>query len=394
MSEFRKEVSGAEKFMVAINEIRPPFVIQLVLEAPEVPPPELLFDALEETTAANPGSRLVLDPASHPLSWMLGPSPTLTEVDAPAFDGQSEAEAPFFRFALDATQGPSCELLRVQGRDRSYLVFRALHAVMDGQGTIAWVKDFMRCLRGEAPVGHPSTLAVDALMREIQAELRPVPESNALHPFGPAKTESENRYHWRRVTVDKPLGPKVVGRIAAAVGERARAGGAEGPVRINLPTDLRHYRKDERTTGNLFNTLSLDVPPGASPDALGMRVVQMLYKDEGIRPFALYRPEEAGSLDVHRVKVLWDMAHLHDTGRYGFSASISHLGVLKSSEFTAPGLNPTGAFFVPLVGDSGCVVHLAGFDERVEATVGLSDRFVGKGQLDELAEMVRRAAAT
>lgn len=391
MDTFRKEVSGAEKFMIALNEQRPPFVIQLVVECEEVPEPEVLHDALTRTTAANPGSRLALDKDERPLSWVLGPEPTLTVVDAPDFLGQSEAEAPFLRWAMDATNGPTCELVRVTGRHKTYLVFRALHAVMDGQGTIAWVKDFMRCLRGESPVGHPSTLSVDEMLREMRADMRPIPQPDALHPFGRPKPETTGAYFWQRVSVGRPLGPKVVGHISAKVAERARAGGVTGPVRINLPTDLRHYRPNERTTGNMFSALALDVPPGASPDAIGLKVVQLLYKHEGARPFGMYRAEETGSLDVHRVKVLWDLAHLHDTGLYSFSTSISHLGILKRADFSAPGLSPHAVFFVPLVGDSGCVVHLAGFDDRTEATVGLSDRFAGEGQLEELAEIVRRS---
>lgn len=389
MSEFRKEVSGTEKFMIALNEQRPPFVIQLVVECDEAPEPERLHDALEATTRVNPGSRLALDLGKKPLSWVLGPPPNLTVLEAPDFVGQSEADAPFFRWALDATNGPTCELVRVTGRHKTYLVFRALHAVMDGQGTIAWVKDFMRCLRGEAPAGHPSTLSVDEMLREIRADMRPIPQPDALHPFGRPKPETQGGYSWRRVSVDRPLGPKVVGHISARVAARARAGGVEGPVRINLPTDLRHLRPSERTTGNMFSSLAIDVPPGASADAIGLKVVQLLYKKEGARPFGMYRAEETGSLDVHRVKVLWDLAHLHDTGLYSFSTSISHLGVLSSGDFGAPDLRPRAVFFVPLVGDSGCVVHLAGFDERTEATVGLSDRFTGEGQLEELAELVR-----
>lgn len=75
MSEFRKEVSGTEKFMIALNEQRPPFVIQLVVECEEAPGPEALHDALEAATAVNPGSCLRLDLASKPLSWVLGPPP-------------------------------------------------------------------------------------------------------------------------------------------------------------------------------------------------------------------------------------------------------------------------------------------------------------------------------
>jgi hypothetical protein len=271
------------------------------------------------------------------------------------------------------------------------LIFRAAHAVMDGQGVVAWVKDFMRCLRGEDPIGHKSAITIDQLLGNRGTKRRPVPQLDALHPCGRAASETRGRFYWRRITVARPLDSMIVGRIAVSLAEAAREHG-EGPVRINLPTDLRHYCPDERTTGNLFNSLFVEVPPGASPEMIGMRVVQMLYKDEGKKPFGLYATDEAGSLAIQRVKVLWDLAHLHDFGRYAFSATLSHLGTLKSAELSQPGsFAATGAYFIPLVGDSGCVVSLNGLDDKTEACVGLSDRFAGEGQIDALAERIRSA---
>src|SRR5688572_15462680 len=146
---FQKNLSVADKFFIAINELRPPFVIQLVLEGDGDPAPELLDEALEKTTRANPGSSLVLHEEGDAAHWKLGPEPTLTLFEAPEFDASSGYNAPFLMWPMDAKKGPTCELVKVRGKQKTYLIFRALHAVMDGQGTLAWVKDFMRCLRGE-----------------------------------------------------------------------------------------------------------------------------------------------------------------------------------------------------------------------------------------------------
>ena len=82
---------------------------------------------------------------------------------------------------------------------------------------------------------------------------------------------------------------------------------------------------------------------------------------------------------------------LHATGLYCFSATLSHLGVLQGALLSGPGFTATGAFFVPLVGDSGCVVSLNGFDGHTEAAVGLSERFCKDGALDRLADLIRGA---
>jgi hypothetical protein len=387
---YEREVSASEKFFIAYNELRPPFIIQLALELDGDPQPEALFDALERTTSVNPGSSLVLDQTREPPKWILGPPPTLTLVDAPDFEGFGGDEAPFFMWPLHAHEGPTCELLLVHGKSHNYLVFRALHAVMDGQGTLLWVKDFMRSLRGEAPLGHPSTLIADELIRSMKAKKRAPPGGDALHPFGRANLELPGDYRWRRVVVDRPLDADVSGRIAVALADQARTFG-EGKVRINLPTDLRHYRPEERITANFFNSLFLEVAPNASAEMIGLKIVQMIYKNEGMKPVGVYANNEVGSLAIHRIRVMRDLAHLHDTGLYPFSATLSHLGHLKSAELSAPNASSRGAYFIPLVGDSGCVVTLNGFDERTEACVGLADRFTEGGGLLRLASLVETA---
>jgi hypothetical protein len=391
MSTFKKNLSVPDKFFIAINELRPPFVIQLVLEGDGDPAPELLDEALEKTTRANPGSSLALHEDGDTAYWTLGPEPTLTLFDAPAFEAGSGENAPFLMWPMDAKKGPTCELVAVRGKEKTYLVFRALHAVMDGRGTLAWVKDFMRCLRGEEPVGHPSMLTVDELIRDMDTPRRKVPEADSIHPFGRADLSAKGSFHWRRITAPRPLAGNASGRIAVAIAERARRGGRQGNVRINLPVDLRHYVPHERTTGNLFSGLFLDVLPEATADGLALGTVKALYQQDETKTVGISWTHETGSLAAFRVKVFWDLHHLHDEGLYAFSATLSHLGMLRQAELSAPIFTTTSAFFVPLVGDSGCVVSLNGFDDHTEVAVGLSDRFTREGQLDELAELVRRA---
>ncbi len=386
-----RTMSASEKYFVALNELRPPFVIQLVLEGDGDPDPQALDDALVAAAAVNPGCSLVIDEEPGAPGWKLGAEPTLTLVDAPEFEGRSDAGAPFLMWPLDSKSGPTCELVKVRGKKKTYLVFRALHAVMDGQGTVLWVKDVMRCLRGEAPIGHPSTLTADQIIKEMSVARRPNLAEDAMHPFGPADPKATGAYHWKRVSSTRTLDSLASGRITVAIAELCRRDGREGIVRINLPTDLRHYRPEELGTGNFFTSLFLEVPPGATPEAMALRIVQLLYKHEGLKSIGISWTDKTGPLDAFRVKVYWDLHHLHDLGTYVFSSSLSHLGVLRSAELSLPGFETTSAFFIPLVGDSGCVVSLNGIDDRTEACVGLSARFCRTDELDRLAAAVQRA---
>ena len=390
MEGYRRRLTSGEKSMVALNELRPPFVIQLTIEGSGDPAPEALYEALQQTTAVNPGSRLRLDEGESGDYWVLGPEPTFTVVDAPDFRASGAEDAPFLRWPLNASTGPTCELVHVRGQDRGYLIFRALHGVMDGQGTLLWAKDFMRCLRGEPALGHPSTIDVQTLCDDERDNKRPLPPYDALHPLGPAKEETEGRYAWRAVRVPGRLRSDASGRIAICLSEQAALHNElPGAIRIHLPTDLRAHCRSERSTGNLFGSLFLDVEADATPVAVGMKIVKMLVHRDGKKPAGLYAGNEAGTMAAHRVKAFIDLNHLHSSGRYAFSATLSHLGRLDSASLSGPGWQATSALFVPLVGDA-CVVSINGFDDHSVIAVGASDRHEPE-KLDVLAAALRTA---
>ena len=388
---YRRRVASGEKTMVALNELRPPFVIQLVLEGEGEPEPQVLYDALQATTAANPGSALRLQESDDGDYWVAGPAPTFTVVDEPTFAASGRHDAPFLRWRLSATTGPTCELVYVRGRDRNHLVFRALHAVMDGQGTLAWAKDFMRCLRGEAPVGHPSTLDVHQLYEGAVDDLRPLPNHDALHPLGLAGDRATGRYGWRRIKVDRPLSAEATGRMALAIRALAlRHHDTDGVIRLHLPTDLRPYIPKVRSTANLFGSLFLEVDGSTDPETVGLQIVRMLYEREGLRLAGFVSFGEIGTMAAHRVKAYLDLCHQHDTGRYPFSGMLSHLGRHGADSLSGTDWRSTSAVFVPLVSDA-CVMSVHGFDEHTEVAVGVSDRFDTDGRLDTLANALEEA---
>lgn len=392
MKAYEREVSSSDRGFIAQDALFPPTIIQLLLEGVGNPAPETLREALGRTSDANPGSSLILDESGSVLKWRNGPPPALTIVDAPEFDASDDRDARVHHVPLNARTGPTCGLLLVRGKTKTYLIFCALHAVMDGQGVIRWAQDFMKCLRGEEPVGHPGTLTVDQFLREMAAPRRALAPADALHPFGPANPRGETGpFHWRRLTVDRALNAKVSGRIGVALANRARTEGGEGAFRLTLPADLRHYRPGERMTGNFFGGLHIEVSPDADADDVALRIVQALYTHESIKRVGLYAGDSVASLAAIQVGMYFDLAHLDDTGRYHFSATLSKLGVLKSTDFSAPSFRGTSAFFVPLEGDSGCTITLNGYDQHTEATVGLSHRFAGNGHLDAFVDLVRVA---
>ncbi|MEP6835256.1 MAG: class I SAM-dependent methyltransferase [Gemmatimonas sp.] len=248
----------------------------------------------------------------------------------------------------------------------------------------------MKCMRGEEPVGYASTLTVDQFLKEMAAPRRALPPSDALPVFGAANPRGGlGPFHRRRLTVDRPLNSKMSGRIGVALAHRARTEeGGEGAVRLAMPADLRHYRPGERIAGNFFGGLHIEVPPDADADDIALKIVQALYTGESIKRVGLFAGDRVASLAALQVGIYFELAHVDDTGRYRFSATLSNLGLLKSAELSAPGFQVTSAFFVPLEGDSGCTITINGYDQHTEVVLGLSHRFAGEGRLDAFVDLV------
>ena len=391
MGPYERDVASCERALIAHDELRAPTLVQFVIEGVGNLEPEPVRQALRLATEANPGAALVLDETQASIRWRVGATPDLTAIDAPAFTGSSDAGAPFLLSPLTAHGGPSCGVLLIRGTSKVYVVFRALHAVMDGRGMLCWARDVMRCLRGEAPHGHPDTLTVDQLLRDAARPPRPTVLPNAIPAFGATDLDATpGGSRWQRVTVERPLDALASGRIAVALAHRARAHGGEGIFRINIPVDLRPHRPDVRTTANLFSCLHIDITPDASSETLPLSIVQRLYRQEPLRRLGLYASHDCASLAAFRVMTLFELAREHDTGHYTTSATLTNLGVLESAELGAPGFRATSAYFIPSAG-GGCVITLTGVDGHTEAGVGLSARCAGGGQLDELAALVRAA---
>lgn len=388
---YQRDVSPAERWFIARDALRPPTVIQLVVEGVGNPNPDNLRDALQHTAIANPGSSLVLSESENGLQWRIGPTPALTVVDAPEFEALDDHNANFLHTPYNARTGPTCGLFLVHGKTNTYLIFRALHAVMDGQGVRRWAQDFMRCLRHETPEGNPSTFTMSELAKELAVPRRAQPLRDALHPFGPAVPPGgKGRFHWKRLTNLRPLHVKDSARIAIALADHARAR-ESGTFRLAVPADLRHYHPDERTTANFFGSLHIDVPEGADPDNVALRIVHAMYTHEALKPIGLFASDQAASLAVMQVAHYYDLARQDDTGRYAFSATLSNLGVMNGVDYSAPDFSARSAFFVPLEGDLGCAVSVNGFDGHTEVAVGLSNRFASAGNLDVFAQLMRNA---
>src|SRR5688572_7611074 len=232
-SAFRRRISPNERLYLAGERLSPPFAIQVFVEGEGAIDIDQLRRAVAAASRACPGVRLIakgkywVDTGESPRVRAIGPIRDLTVENAP-----------FLWDRLDPHTGPTCEVLLHRG-ERTTLVFRAFHGVMDGRGVLLWVHEVFRALRGEAAVGADATETDLGLLER----LGPVTRRTGLRfdtpsPVAPASAGAvrDTEFLWHRRTVQGGHAG-LVAKLAAVLADAADA----PSTRVMVPVDLRRH---------------------------------------------------------------------------------------------------------------------------------------------------------
>lgn len=365
---YQRPVSIVERIWLGVDSSFPPYAVQIVLEGSGQLEETHLRSAVAQASQANPGSRLVLKGISRNLYWRdSGISPPVRRVTGDLWDGYTARHASFFSEPLPHT-GPTAEVLVVDG-PVPRLVFRALHAVMDGRGAYLWVEDVFRCLRGEEPLGSSSTLAEWQVAKRITSLKRKLPPIDSIAVTGKSRSGNPGTT-WRRLTFHGAY-PKVLGRVIWAVAQSAWRYG-EGGVRLMIPTDLRQRAPEERSTGNLSIALHVDVQRDSTPDTI-MRDIRSQIDQK----FDCMLFEGGSGLNLVPIRLLGASIKLigrrhHAKGLYSASGLITNLGLIDTRALSGGGFTTTTTFVMPPCWDNlSTFILMTGSTGRVEILVSV-----------------------
>jgi hypothetical protein len=130
---YTRKLSPIERASLVLNEFCN-YNCDIVVEGHGGLSVETLRNAVEKAAQANPGSRVRLRGVLGFSRWVdSGVTPEVQEVRASSWDGRSERGAAFLEERFDALAGgPVCKLVYVRGSP-ARIVFRALHAAVDGR---------------------------------------------------------------------------------------------------------------------------------------------------------------------------------------------------------------------------------------------------------------------
>ncbi|MDA8142257.1 MAG: hypothetical protein M0036_26725 [Desulfobacteraceae bacterium] len=382
---FYRKVSPIERVFTLLHEMDKPFSNQVVLEGTGVLDVSRWEKAVAAACEANPGSRLVYRGISRWAKWVdSGVAAPIVQVDGSHWDALSSDGAPFLLTSLPFKETHSCEVVLLTGNPLR-VVFRTLHATMDGRGTQLWIEDIFRALRGEPLLGASSSINDAEFVAGLSAPKRwERKKRNCLAPTGPIDG-SEPGNVWRRTRV-KGKFSKLLPQVAIAIGKEARK---QGPCNVcfNVPVDLRARAGAARSTANLTRRIILYIPPDATPESVQQHMLEKLNdmsRDPEILKIAYYIPLKWIELFFVRFR-----KRNLGSGWYYSTGTLSNLGRLPIEAYEGGGFKADTGFYIP-PGTEGkpLFVTLAGCGEFIEVIISMPKTLASNGRIDQLLDRI------
>jgi hypothetical protein len=387
---YTRKLSPIERASLALNEFCN-YNCDIVVEGQGALSVDTLRSAVHKAARANPGSRVRLRGVLGFSRWVdSGIAPEVLEVRAASWDGRSERGAAFLEERFDALAGgPICKLLYVRGSP-AHIVFRALHAAVDGRSLLHWIAEVFRALRGEPLLGSPCTYVEWDVMRKFQDKVNrgaldaPSTEPNLPVISSSAVRSTRLRYIWRAVMIPGNI-PNVLAKFAIFLAQYARRS-AHGRICFTVPVDLRTLREEVLSLGNLTGYLSIPIGPGDSTRdfsrQLSLRVRNHI---DCYRPDILKKLPWVPLRTIRREIGRGLQRTLYETVPEAMSGGVVSMGNFPLQNLSTPDFAPLAV--IPIPGFAGKLNVVTIFTQRhTVTTFAAPESYNTEGQLDALLD--------
>ncbi len=385
---YSRRLSAMERYSLVIDAAYR-YHVDGVVEGVGDIEPALLQAAVDKAAEANPGVRVRLKGVLGFCRWVdSGIAPVVHVVNGNAWDGASDSNSQFMAQRLGVLEGgPVADVLLVHGCDqRTRLVFRGLHAALDGRGMMHWMLEVFRALRGEALHGSNSTLTdldIQAQFRDSVVIEPPAAPVLCLPVLPPTPKDEPLAYVWRRVIIGRNVS-SLLPKTAVFLADWARKQGA-GEVGFTVPVDYRGLRTDEMSVGNLTGYLRLTVAAEDTAKTLMQQLNQKIRHYADCKQF----PGARVLLWIPVRYMLKKLLQNIDSVLYSVSpglpsGGIVSMGSLKNDYFSCAGFTPVFAYGIP--GSVGKLnVVFVNYADSTIVTFAAPKAYNNEGQLDALA---------
>jgi hypothetical protein len=274
------------------------------------------------------------------------------------WDGVSSEGASFDGKPIDCRKGPIAEVCLYEGQFPT-LVFRTHHAVMDGNATLFWIREFFKALRQETLIGSEASLNEWEISKTIK---KPVPEG-FTGPFStifPASDVSKVERHehdysdciWQNV-VFEGRAERILPKAIAFINKKTReihADNKEIKVIVRVPSDLRRFLNADSTyqLTNMVAALDLEISAQEIDKTIFKRILKGLKNNVDLSIYskfvgiAKYLPKSVFQQKAQH------FLNNHQQGISDITAIVTHVGKVSLDEISTTDFKATNIYALPV----------------------------------------------
>lgn len=383
---FNRPLSLIERSHLVFDALSPPLINQMVFEGRGELDLVQWRSAVDEASAANPGSRMVLRGCLGTCRWVdTGLTPPVREVDGNSWSGLSRDGAPILQERLFPSTGPTCEVILMHG-DPARVVFRSHHGVMDGRGTMTWAEDVFRSLRGDPIIGSASTLTEDKLAQNFENEYRTSFPRDCLAPTGESRG-TEFSMVWLRRRIEGSY-QNLLAQAAIMMAREARLH-ENGNVWFLIPIDVRSRKPGLRSTNNMSLSIYIEVKPDVKPNRLMADMARKIHQKQDVMTDKWDHLFKLIPLWMLRVGARMETKYRMKKGRYSHSGIITYFSNVDLEPYTCNEFYPDKVFFIPpnIIGSPSFMV-LTESGGGVDLTLSMPSILANGGRLESAMDRI------
>jgi hypothetical protein len=393
--EIDRKLSLSEHYYVCVGSsprtVAEPREIVYVVEGRGSLPATVWQQAIDAAVRVNPGARLRLIGARQRARWQSdGQPPRLRMVSDSRWDGLSKVGSEFITAEpLSLTAGPCCELIIAECGDYTRVIFRVLHAVMDGRGGLHFLHELFRFLRQEPLRGTNAGFGGAELMHYLGAMCGAPTKTKAETKTSFSRTVSltgdpqgdETGETWKRISIHGAQ-RHIMARVAEAMAGFAQRDAAL-PMLFNIPVDLRRHVPELSATTAFTNNLAMRLHPGEGAADFKRNLEEMLAARREVASNTVF----SAIYGILKFLPFTWLDRLLSPNRKNYrrprrynSSVISNLGRTSAGALACPGFQPDAFYFYSEQESTYCT--MSSLDDRIELIIGMPCVYASDGRLE------------
>ncbi len=311
---------------------------------------EALKLASKQAALANPGILLRLKGVSGWRFWdSEGHFPEVKEINAKKWNSFSSQDAPCLGDPIDVRNESPCQIIKIFAANGTHILFRTHHAITDGRGTVHFMNDTFRILRGEPPLGSDAKWTEWDIAAREDYPPRELVEGNCLSPLNSTIEPKRTGYQWYRFDWTGSKN-KFAAKLIQAIHLVTRENSGEGRVIFRIPSDLRRYLKEDDgfTVANCSGAIDLELMPDDSVNSIRSALIKAMRNKKDL---SVFTPQQRYARWLPKSMFRshpQSLVKLHKSQRYRMSGTISYMGEVDNAAFSCPGFSPFSQFGVPI----------------------------------------------